>query len=405
MAEMKSKAALTLFWLLVGAGCKSSSGPPTSPSPVQDRTEVHLGKLFFHDLTVGDQYDIFMADLVVVTGQGSSPAGIPIGISAGDFAGAPPRRGVRKIPRAEIDGRTLEGPVLYGDAPFDAVLPDSAFVLKNLENVTMTSVADEYDPAISPGGVLAYVQDPDGRYQISDNTDIVIMDLADRLPRRITPINGQYVGENWDPEWKDEGTIVWVHRDRVIQASLADLGGAAELLPAWRWPQFDPLYSPDRTKLLFNSWVRSKKNSYWKNMGTGVTKSILPSTVFNACTDDNPVWVFSNTLITGHAFMPKKGRVYTRDIERDTFVFITDGTRDFRYVTPVAMPDAVRFVFSDYADPNRPRLWTCGPGGEGLRPMRLAGDEALFAQLGYAAPGSADELDSAARLYVSKFTR
>ncbi len=367
--------------------------------------EVLLGKLFFHDLTAGDQYDIFMADLVVVAGQSAGRDGTPIGISAKDLTGASPRHGVRKIPRAEIDGRALEGPVLYGSTPLDAVPPGAGFVLKKLENLTATSGADEYDPAVSPGGVVAYVLDPDGRNQVGDNTDIAILDLVNRVPRRITPINGQYVGENWDPEWKDEETIAWVHRDRIIEARLDDLGGAAEILPAWRWPQFDPLYSPDKTKLLFNSWVRSKKNSYWKNLAAGTYKSVLPQTVFDACTDDNPTWVFSNTLVTGHAFMTKKGRVYTRDIERDTFAFLTDGTRDFRYVTPVAMPDAVRFIFSDYTDPNRPRLWTCGPGGEGLRPLRLAGDEALFAALGYAIPDTGDALDSVARLYVSKFAR
>lgn len=402
---MKSKAALALLLILAGAGCQSSTSSPTSPPAARALTEVLLGKLFFHDLTTGDQYDIFMADLVVVTGRDSSPAGLPIGILPGDLAGASPRRGARKIPRAEIDGRTLEGPVLYGTTPLDAVLPGSAFVLRNLENLTQTPGADEYDPSVSPGGVVAYVLDPDGRNPIGDNTDIAILDLANRVPRRITPIDGQYVNENWDPEWKDEGTIAWVHRDRIIEVRLDDLGGAAELLPAWRWPQFDPLYSPDGTKLLFNSWVRSKKNSYWKNLATGAYQSVLPPSVFSACTDDNPTWVFSNTLITGHAFPTKKGRVYTRDIERDTFAFITDGTRDFRYVTPVAMPDEFRFVFSDYADPNRPRLWTCGPGGEGLRPLRLAGDEALFARLGYPAPDSAGSLDSVARLYVSKFAR
>jgi hypothetical protein len=231
------------------------------------------------------------------------------------------------------------------------------------------------------------------------------MELPGRTTRRVTPIDGRYVGQNWDPEWKDDDTIAWVHVDRIVEANLHDLAGAADLLPDWRWPQFDPLYSPDGSKLLFNTWVRSKKNSYWKDLATGAYKTVLPQHVFDACTDDNPTWVFSNTRVTGHAFLTKDGRVYTRDIVSGAFLFLTDGTRDFRYVTPVAMPNEVQFIFADYTDPDRPRLWTCRERGDGLRPLRYAGDEALFAPLGLSSPRSGAELDAAARLYVSKFAR
>ena len=400
---MKSRVALALFCLLAGAGCRSSSGP-TSPSPLPDGSQFQIGKLFFHDLAAGDQYDIFMADLVAVSKPGVAADGARSGITPEELAGLKPRRGVLKLPRTEIEGRTLEGAILAASS-LDGLPAGSTFALKNLENVTATPIADEYDPSVNSRGVIAYVEDPDGRLQDGDNTDIVTLDLAGRTKRRLTPIDGRYVEQNWDPEWKDEDTIAWVHRDRIVEASLHNLGGAAEVLPDWRWPQFDPLYSPDGTKLLFNTWVRSKKNSFWKNLETGAYKSVLPQDVFNACTDDNPAWVFSNTLIAGHALTPKDGRVYTRDIERDTFLFLTDAARDFRYVTPVAMPNEIQFIFADYADPERPRLWTCRERGEGLRPLRYTGDEALFMPLGLSAPRSGAELDAAARLYVSKFAR
>jgi len=402
---MKSKAVPVLLWLLIGAGCNSPSGPPTSPSRLPDQMKSYIGKLFFHDLSAGGQYDIFMADLIAVPGSGSRSTGTDVGIKMEDLAGRLSRRGVMKISRAEIDGRVLEDPVLYATASIEAIPAWPRFALLNLENVTATPAADEYDPAVSSRVVLAYVLDPDGRVQDGDNTEIVIMDLTSRVPRQLTPINGQYAGENWDPEWKDEQTITWVHRDLIIEANIDNPGSAVEVLPDWNWPQFDPLYSPDGSKLLFNSWVRSKKNSYWKDLRTGAYRSVLPQTVFNACTDDNPTWVFSNTLVAGHAFMPKRGRIYTRDLEGDTFLFLTDGSRDFRYVTPVALQNEVQFIFSDYTNPDQLRLWTCRSRGDSLRPLRYMGDEAMFALLGFSAPRSGDELNSVARLYVSKFVR
>jgi len=401
---MKGKAALILLCLVAAWGC-GSSGTPTTPAALSAGEEIHLGKLIFFDLTDGDQYDIFMADVVAVVGPGSSPDGAAAGIDAADLAGLKSRRGVIKIRRTDINGRRIEGAVLYTSASFKPVPAGASFFLKNLENLTSSSPADEYDSSVNSRGVLVYVRDPDGRVQDGSNTEIYIMDLADRVPRAFTPVNGEYGGRNWDPDWKDDRTIVWVHHDRIIEASIDSLVGAAELLPDWRWPQFDPLYSPDGKKLLFNTWVRSKKNSYWKDLQTSVYTPILPADVLKISTDDNPAWIFSSTRIVGHAMAPRNGRVYVRDIERDTFSYLTDGTRDFRYVTPVLLENEAQYIFSDYSDPLRPRLWTCRERGDGLRPLRYTGDEATFALLGLSAPRSDDELGTVARQYETRFAR
>lgn len=400
----KAKTALTLLYLVVAWGC-GSSGAPTTPVAPSTGELIPLGKLIFFDLTTGDQYDIFMADLVARSGPGSLPDGVVTGIEAEDLAGLKSRRGVVKIPPLGIDGRRIEGSLLYTSASFEPVPAGSSFFLRNLENLTKSSPADEYDSSVNSRGVLVYVRDPDGRAQDGSNAEIYLMDLADRVARPFTPVNGEYGGQNWDPEWKDDRTIVWVHQDRIIEASIDVLGSAAELLPDWRWPQFDPLYSPDGTKLLFNTWVRSKKNSYWKDLRTSVYTPVLPADVLKKSTDDNPAWIFSSTRIVGHAMAPKNGRLYIRDISLDTFRYLTDGTRDFRYVTPVLLEDEVQYVFSDYTDPLRPRLWTCREDGRGLRPLRYTGDEAAFALLGLSSPRSDDELGSAARQYVTRFAR
>jgi hypothetical protein len=247
------------------------------------------------------------------------------------------------------------------------------------------------------------MMDPDGRKINPDNSEIGYMNLADRVVHQLTPINGKYGGLNCDPEWRDDETITWVHAARIVEVNLNNLNSITPVLPGWDWEQFDPVFSPDGSMLLFNTWVRGKKNSFLRYLQTGSYVSVLPREYFTSYTDDNPTWVFSNSKITGHIFMPEKGRIYTRDFQSARFAVITDSLRDFRYVTPVKIKSKIYLVFSERPSTGPPKLWICSESGADLRELGRPGDEAVFVTLRLPVPRGEDDLERAAAVYASRF--
>jgi hypothetical protein len=101
--------------------------------------------------------------------------------------------------------------------------------------------------------------------------------------------------------------------------------------------------------------------------------------------------------------MPKKGRIYMRDLASGRFSLLTDSLHDFRYVTPVKIKSKVYFVFSEYPATGRPRLWICNETGADLRELGRTGDEAVFVMLGLPVPRGEDDLERAAAVYASRF--
>lgn len=134
------------------------------------------------------------------------------------------------------------------------------------------------------------------------------MDQTDWVPHPLTPIDGQYVGWHVDPRWKDDSTITWIHAQRMVGVNLDSLNRVSDVLPDWCYPQFDRVYSPDRTALLFNTWISGKKNSFIKHLQTGVDGSCLPQDYSSKHSDDNPTWGFPNPLISGHLLLAQRGR-------------------------------------------------------------------------------------------------
>jgi hypothetical protein len=129
----------------------------------------------------------------------------------------------------------------------------------------------------------------------------------------------------------------------------------------------------------------------------------MPAEYFNPYKDDNPTWIFSNTRITGHVFMPEFGRIYIRDLAADQFSIITDGERDFRYVTPVMIGTFTYLVFADWTDENHITLWICSEDGSDLRELNQTGDEPVFHILGLSVPRSNRDMNEIAWQYSMMF--
>jgi hypothetical protein len=407
--ELREGRKMKKTWLIPAAllflsGCDREITLPTATDLDRAPVERLVGKVYYHDLAAGDQYDIFMADLYIVP-KATATTGYEIfvqfpGIEGRRVAGA---RGITKPENAEIDGAVKEGLVVNATFPLGEVdLSQYGFVLRKIEALT-SPIADDYAPSLSNRNWIAWMMDPDGRNNNPDNSEIGYMNLADRAVHQLTPINGKYGGLNADAEWRDDETIAWVHDGKIVEVNLKNLNSVAPVLPEWGWPQFDPVYSPDGTMLLFNTWVRGKKNSFLKYLQTGTFVSVLPPEYFTPYTDDNPTWIFSNTRITGHIFMPKKGRIYTRDFQSARFAIITDSLRDFRYVTPVKIKSKIYLVFSERPATGQPRLWICSESGADLRELGRTGDEAVFVMLGLPVPSGQDDLERAAAVYASRF--
>jgi len=406
--------SINRLWLLLGAtlllvgGCgkspTSSEVPPPTPGPAPPIV-TFLGKLFFHDLGPGDQRDIFMSDLYLVPKKtaASSAFRVKFRLPGGNRERPALRAGISRLRELEINGQIKDPAVLDVATNLDVIdISRYGFILKNIENLTEP---ESDDSAVDVNSInwIVYVRDPDGRFLDPYNTEIVYMNLDDRIRHRLTPINGEYDGHNADPQWKGDRVLSWIHRSKVVEVDLDNPDDVDTVLPDWHWPQYDPVYSPDGTRLAFNTWVRGKKNSYIKYLETKTYAPCLPNEYLKPYTDDNPTWVFSNDKIVGHIFMPRKGRIYTRNLESGAFAIITDDEHDFRYVTPLQIWGAVYFIFADFEDPSRPKLWVSNESGTDLRELDHHGNEAVFVLLGLPIPQDEQDLERVASLYALKF--
>ncbi|MCP5049923.1 MAG: hypothetical protein GY940_22335, partial [bacterium] len=215
----------------------------------------------------------------------------------------------------------------------------------------------------------------------------------------------KYSGNNWDPDWKSDDIIVWSHNNQIVEVNINDLNVSDPIIPDWGGAQYDPKYSPDGTMILFNTRQNKQKNSYIRYLADGKLVPVLPTDYFNAYPDDNPTWVFSNSLLTGHIFMNGKGRIYTRDIDSGGFLIITDEERDFRYVSPIKLEETTYLIFSDWTDESNIALWISNENGTYLRELNQTGDEVVFKALGLPTPQSKEDMTDIAREYVLLFER
>jgi len=395
-------------WLTASCGKTPTTPEPPPPPPLGPAPPIvsEIGKIFFHDLEPGGVFhDIFMADLYLVpkkTAAGSG-SGVALRLPEKDRARPSLRPGILRLREVEIDGVVKEKAILNITTNLEGIdISQYGFVLKNLENLTEPN-SDDFAADVNSQNWIAYVRDPDGPLVDAYNGEIVYMNLADRVRHQLTPINGEYEGHNCDPQWKGDWVLSWVNNSKIVEVNINNLDNVTSVLPDWHWPQFDPVYSPDGTRLAFNTWVRGKKNSYVKYLLTKTYVPCLPPAYFNPYTDDNPTWVFSNDKIVGHLFMPRKGRIYTRNLESGEFAVITDSQHDFRYVTPLLIQGAVFFIFADFENPERPKLWISNETGTDLRELKQYGNEPVFVLLGLPVPQDEQDLEEAASTYLLKF--
>jgi hypothetical protein len=408
-------ALLVLVVIVINAGCKKSSDVPippttTNPPPPITPQEQLVGKFFFHDIDTWGKNDVFMADLYIVP---KSDSGKNTTDSRNDtqrlgmFSMAPNRgkfirEGVHKTYNVELRGRIMERAVLNIVQSID--ISQYNFEVRNLDNLT-NSPSDDFAVMVNSKDWITFVTIAEKYGSDRTKTEIVYMDIEDRVWHQLTPINGKYSGNNWDPGWKTDDIIVWSHDTRIIEINIfeLDVSEPVTIIPDVGTPQYDPKYSPDRTMILFNTRQNRKKNSYIKYLSDGKLVPVLPLDYYNAYPDDNPTWIFSNTYITGHIFMDGKGRIYTRDLENEIFLIITDGTRDFRYVTPVSLDSDIYFIFSDWTDEDNVALWISNENGSYLRELNQTGDEAVFHALGLPVPQSREDMKEIARQYADMF--
>lgn len=408
MFKIKRLWLLLAIALLLPSGCGKSpttpEPPPIPPGPPPPVATL-IGKLFFHDLGPGGLRDIFMADLYLVPKKipARSASGVTVRFPRGNRERPSLRLGVSRLREVEIDGRVKEHAVVNITSNLEGIdISQYDFFFKNLENLTEPD-SDDSAVDVNSQNWIAYVKDPDGEAINPYNSEIVYMNLADRIRHQLTPINGEYQGHNADPQWRGDRVIAWVNNSKIVEVNLDDLNNVTNVLPDWHWPQYDPVYSPDGTRLAFNTWVRGKKNSFVKYLQSGTYAPCLPKEYFQPYTDDNPTWVFSNDKIVGHIFMPRKGRIYTRNLESGEFAIITDSQHDFRYVTPLLIWGAVYFIFADFENPERPKLWVSNETGTDLRELKQHGNEPVFVFLGLPIPQDEQDLERVAATYVLKF--
>ncbi len=401
---------ITYFLLsLLVISCKTNSelppgpNPPNPPNPPTPGPQEQLvGKIFFHDTGPQSQYDIYMADLFIVP----KPSSTTIAATQTKLFNLENgrdhivRRGVHKFHGIEVHGTLRERVVINTVDPIDISQYD--FDVRNLENLT-NSTSDDFAVNVNSNNWITFVTAPDGLAGNRRNTEIMYMDIADGIRHRLTPINGQYSGDNWDPDWKTEDIIVWSHDGDVVEVNINSLNVSAPVIPDVDTPQYDPKYSPDGSKILFNTRQGGKKNSWVKYLGTTTVTSVLPANYAAIFADDNPTWIFNNEDITGHIFMDGKGRIYTRNIDTGDFLIITDGERDFRYVTPIMLGTDLYLIFSDWTDESLIALWISNHNGTVLRELNQTGDEVVFQIIGLPVPQSKVDRDRITRMYLDRF--
>lgn len=399
---------ILLVLIIPGCGNKSTPTPPVpeppGPEPEPVPTEQQVATMFYHDTGPTSQFDIFSAELYIVPKADATaqPSGM-LRLFAPGGERASVHRGVYKFRDVEINGQFKERVVINAFSSLQSVdLNVYDFEVRNVENITQSN-SDDFAVNVNSQNQVTFVTAPDGLAANRGNTEIVYMSLDDRVRHQLTPINGQYSGDNWDPDWKTDDVIVWSHNLQIVEVNINALDVSDPITPGWNGPQYDPKYSPDGTMLLFNSRANRQKNSHIQYLATNNFATVLPTAYFNLYPDDNPTWVFSNSLIAGHIFMNNKGRIYHRDIVSDSFLIITDGTRDFRYVSPIQLEGDVFFIFSDWTDQSNIALWVSNQNGTYLRELNQTGDEAVFRALGLPTPSSEEDLKDIARRYVEQF--
>lgn len=416
MMQKKKMYRTGLFLLFIAAviaigGCKTSVVapdppiPPQPPPPPERPTEKMIGTMFFHDTGPVSQYDIYSGALYVVPKNTAANSRAASANRLELFTLRPDsetmvRRGIYKFRDLEINGRVREQAVLNFADAIDITQYD--FEVRDIENITNSS-SDDFAVNISENNWITFVTAPNGLAVDRNQTEIVYMDLVDRVRHQLTPINGKYSGFNFDPDWKNNDTIIWSHKGKILEVNIFDMDVSEPLKQAPSWPKYDPKYSPDRTMILYNSWYYAKKNSFIWHEDTSESVTVLPTDYFNAYTDDNPTWVFSNSLITGHLFINRRGRIYIRDIDNEDFLIITDGSKDFRYVTPLMLESDLYLVFSDWTDEYYITLWIANEDGTLLRELNQSGDEAVFRALGFSPPRSGDDMQEIVRRYTEMF--
>lgn len=396
---------LLLTVLMLITGCKKSSEVPDDPVPPEDPepTEQLVAKMFYHDTGPQSQYDIFTADLYIVPKQNAAALmenHIPL---TGPGSIKTLKRGVSQLYHLEFNGSVKERVAinsLYSTQDIDISQYD--FVVKNVENLTK-STTDDFAVNVNNNNWITFVTAPTGLANDRTNTQIIYMDTADLVRQKLTPIDGKYSGNNWDPDWKTDDIIVWSHDGQIVEVNINDLNVSDPIVPDWLGVQYDPKYSPDRTMILFNTRQNRQKNSYIKYLDTGQFATVLPQDYFEVYGDDNPTWVFSNSLIAGHIFIDGKGRIYTREPDSGGFLVITTDEHDFRYVSPVKLEQTVYLVFSDWTDESNITLWISNENGTYLRELDQTGDEVVFKALGLPVPQSEEDLKNIALDYILMF--
>lgn len=395
--------------LFIG-GCKKSSDIPNPPEPPEPPNppapqEQQVGTMYYHDTGPSSQYDIYTAELYIVPKSASASAEAMDRLSlSGPGLDRQPMLadGIHKLKRVHFKDKVLDNAVISIIVAIDISQWD--FDVRNVSNIT-NSNTDDFAVNVNANGWIAFVTAPDGLATNRNNTEIVYMDLNDRVRHQLTPLNNQYSGKNFDPDWKTESIIVWSHNGKFVEADINSMEVVTDsLVPEVGSSLFDPKYSPDGTRLLFNTRSGGKKNSYVKDLQTNAVSHILPDPYFNAYADDNPTWVFSNSLITGHLFIDGMGCVYTLNLDDKTeFLIITDGQRDFRYVTPIDLQGDTYFIFSDWTDETAIALWISNLNGTVLRELNQTGDEVVFAALGLPVPESTEEMQDIVWRYLDTF--
>lgn len=249
--------------------------------------------------------------------------------------------------------------------------------IKNVTNLTSSAIVDEFAVDFIAPDKLVFVIAEEGLNDSNiGNTEIAFMSMADRVIHKITPINGEYSGDNWDPHWVDGNTVVWSHLGRLVQYDIITNQITDPLIPGLRGVVYDPVYLfPNKSKILYNARRSGKKNSYIYTFATGEEKQCLIPDYFDLYKDDNPSW-YNGEKIVGHFFEDDRGRIYTRD--NDTFKVITDTTHDFRYVVGVQLIGKWWFVFSEWSDNENIRLWMSSEDGTWLHDLNQGGDELSF---------------------------
>jgi len=360
--------------------------------------------MFYHDTGSQSQYDIFTADLYIVP-KSTTAAQMENRIVM-DTSGKNPltlKPGISAVHGLEFNGSVKERVVFNSLRTVKSIdISQYDFEVRNVENLT-DSTSDDFAVNVNGNNRITFVTVAAGLANDRNGTEIVYMDTADRVRHQLTPINGLYSGNNWDPDWKTDDIIVWSHNGKIVEVDINGLNVSEPIIPEGSDAQYDPNYSPDGTMILFNTRQNRKKNSYIKYLESGALVTVLPQDYFNAYEDDNPTWLFSNSLLTGHIFMSGKGRIYTRDIAGGGFLIITDGERDFRYVSPIDLEGTIYLVFSDWTDENNISLWISNENGTYLRELNQTGDEVVFQLLGLPAPRSVEDMRDIAREYVSMF--